>query len=646
MAVLPAHCRTRTESTRSPGRWCTTDASLAVGNALAMCWPWTRSRDVRRLSTHVRLAPAEDSGRAVDASLAARRSRERARSHLAEVVDLDRLAAAREDRGLGPPGDLDGALRGAVRAAGSDERLRPALALRLPLDLRGEETHRLPVFRHRLDEVHHGLVLLRGLPHLGVLERDGLLVDDARGVVVEDELVEHLGDVDDEKGRDVEDPDRGRLLPIQRLLEDVHGQQRCDDVPQHRRDHQLRRGAAQEEEPWGARREDQELRGDRDLQPNCVLRVDAVGVAILLVRADALDETLVHAEVEDEGRQALHRPERHGEADEAGDARVLRLSRGRLAVLGDRDHGDVVEERQKDHIEGVESAIEGVDQHAQEDQDLDGGGQTVGDVREKAREDLPRLHDGAEDGAEALGREDHGGGVLRGVRGVVHRDAALRGRQGGGVVDAVAGHAHHEAVGPLEGQHALALVPGQHLREAAGLADDLVAGVGRLAGHLAREDVRRHADEAGRLLRDVEVVAGDHLHLHAGLHEALDRERGVEARRVDHGEEAEEVHRAALDARRDRDGLVPQRGELGVLLLDHLGELRVVAIRALPLEGAGVCPARRRVQDLRREALGHDDLLALAVHGGHCALDLGVEAREVELLVGRLALRELRAPLL
>ena len=70
------------------------------------------------------------------------------------------------------------------------------------------------------------------------------------------------------------------------------------------------------------------------------------------------------AEVEDDGGHGLENAQRHGEADEMPHRRMLRFSGCGLVVLGHGDHGHVVEQGQQDDVQGVQSAIEDIDQNA------------------------------------------------------------------------------------------------------------------------------------------------------------------------------------------------------------------------------------------------------------------------------------------
>mmetsp|Transcript_95720 Transcript_95720/g.247474 ORF Transcript_95720/g.247474 Transcript_95720/m.247474 type:complete len:393 (-) Transcript_95720:207-1385(-) len=216
---------------------------------------------------------------------------------------LPGLARRREVHGLGVPA--------------------PALAL-----LHRHAAHELAVGAAAADalvEVHFVLALLGRRVELPILLLDLPLVDDASVAVVPEVLVQQLYRVDGEERDDVVHPDGDRLLPVQRLVEDIDRQARGDEVAQHRGGQQLVRRRAEEEEAGGARGEDQELGGHRELQPDRVLRVDAGRVADLVVRPDALHETLVHEHVEEHGRQGLREAEGDREADQVTDVGVLRL---------------------------------------------------------------------------------------------------------------------------------------------------------------------------------------------------------------------------------------------------------------------------------------------------------------------------------
>ena len=156
------------------------------------------------------------------------------------------------------------------------------------------------------------------------------------------------------------------------------------------------------------------------------------------------------------------------------DGGVLRAWRGGLVVVRDGDDGEVVEEREQDDVERLEGVVVHERDDAEEGDHLHRDADAVDDVRLEALEDAARLHDGGEDGREALAREDDVGGGLRGVGGAGDGDADLRLGEGGRVVDAVAGHAD-DLAHALEDGDDLVLVLGHHLREAVGLDDQVVA---------------------------------------------------------------------------------------------------------------------------------------------------------------------------
>mmetsp|Transcript_17725 Transcript_17725/g.50486 ORF Transcript_17725/g.50486 Transcript_17725/m.50486 type:complete len:352 (-) Transcript_17725:1259-2314(-) len=249
--------------------------------------------------------------------------------------------------------------------------------------------------------------------------------------------------------------------------------------------------------------------------------------------------------------------------------------RGRGAVVRDREHRHIVQQREEDHVERGHRVLIAVDHDGEHEHDLDRRGDAVEHVGPKACEDLPRLDHGVEDHGEARRCEDHVRRRTRGLRGTIYGDADLRLGEGRGVVHAVAGHADDEA-SVLEDQDDLPLVLRENLRKPVGRQNGLVpaGGCGPEVG--GREDRRAEPDEAASLDGDVEMVPGHHLDVDAGLPDAVDREPRVLPRRVDHRHHGRKLHGAPILRHSHADGLVALRGEAQVdaldLLLDHAGE--------------------------------------------------------------------------
>ena len=126
-------------------------------------------------------------------------------------------------------------------------------------------------------------------------------------------------------------------------------------------------------------------------------------------------------------------------------------------VVADGDEGAVVEEgdeheHQDGHVEeggpvlgcslGLEfNGVEGKDSDEEEDQQLQRGGDTIGDKGCHAPEDNTGDDDGRDDGGEAgLGQHDISSSTGS-IRGALHGNAHVGALEGGSVVDTVAGHA-------------------------------------------------------------------------------------------------------------------------------------------------------------------------------------------------------------
>ena len=98
------------------------------------------------------------------------------------------------------------------------------------------------------------------------------------------------------------------------------------------------------------------------------------------------------------------------------------------------------------------------------------------------------------------------------------------------------------------------------------LPDELVPDLRGDSGLLALLDVGAHADESGRLLGDVQVVARDHLHPDAGPDEVRDGLLRVVPRRVQHRHDAHELEGAVVDLHRDAQGLVAGLAEVSAMI--------------------------------------------------------------------------------
>mmetsp|Transcript_148863 Transcript_148863/g.478203 ORF Transcript_148863/g.478203 Transcript_148863/m.478203 type:complete len:598 (+) Transcript_148863:919-2712(+) len=329
--------------------------------------------------------------------------------------------------------------------------------------------------------------------------------------------------------------------------------------------------------------------------------------------------------VEGHSLRGLEEPVEHRGQHDLGHGRDLRERRGDGVVVGHGQHGDVVEQSEEDDVQSRHGVVVRIDHDGEHADDLDGRGDAVEHVGAEPREDPARLDHGVVDHREARRGEDHVRSRAGGLGGVVHGDADLGLREGRRVVHAVAGHAHDQAL-VLQDEHDLALVPGQHLCEAVRGHDGLVAGCGGGPEVSGRQNARAQADEAAGLDGNVQVVAGDHLDVDAGLTDAVDGDLRVLTRGVDHRDDGRELHGAVGPLDGDRHGLVALRGEAAVdrpQLLPDL--LRVRARPAFAAVGA-------RLEHLVQQALRDLELPMLFVRAvGDGALDYGVEADKLGL---------------
>ena len=146
-----------------------------------------------------------------------------------------------------------------------------------------------------------------------------------------------------------------------------------------RREDGLGRAAGEDEELDG----DGDLAVDGDLADGRVLRAHEV--------VDGRDALAV--DEEEDGGPRLG--EAHAEGGEEEGAHRRRLGEGRRRRVVVRDGSDrrVVEERQEDDVEGLELRVPPEDEGAEDDDDLDRGGDAVEDVGADAAEDEARLVD-------------------------------------------------------------------------------------------------------------------------------------------------------------------------------------------------------------------------------------------------------------
>mmetsp|Transcript_14065 Transcript_14065/g.37026 ORF Transcript_14065/g.37026 Transcript_14065/m.37026 type:complete len:843 (-) Transcript_14065:512-3040(-) len=529
-----------------------------------------------------------------------------------------RCALIRALKGTGWGGEGGGARRGARLGEPSSTRhavglaAPPAGALQPALPGPGARrwTHaRAPARRlaRRLTRqrraLHRDAELLGGLDagraaaaigHHGGGRRRGIRGD------VEDA---HLDEIDDDEPREIVDPDGVDVGPRELLDNRVgEAQHEIDEnLRDDRRHEELHARLGQEREARGARVEDEDGRRVGDLQEEARLLV----LEVLDVHRR---EELLAERVEEGGGRGEDGGHRVRDDDEHHHGGRLGPGRRDLVVVGDRDDGKVVEEREQDDVERLKLVVVHERDDAEEGDDLHGDRDAVDDVRLEPLEDAARLHDRGEDGREARAREDDVGRRLRRVGRALDGDANLSLGERGRVVDAVAGHADDLALA-LQHRDDLVLVLGHDLREAVRLEDEILDGLGARGAvdreRRVREDVGAELDLARELLGDVQVVARDHLDLDIRLLDLPDGLRGVGTRRVHDGQRARVEHRAAVDRDRDRDRLVARLAEGGVGREDLL--LGVLVVGDRPLLAAVV---RLGLEHLGDDALGDAHLLA------------------------------------
>mmetsp|Transcript_33175 Transcript_33175/g.80582 ORF Transcript_33175/g.80582 Transcript_33175/m.80582 type:complete len:476 (+) Transcript_33175:145-1572(+) len=267
-------------------------------------------------------------------------------------------------------------------------------------------------------------------------------------------------------------------------------------------DHQRGRGAAAEEPAAGAGGEDRDDVGDAEVEEHGRLRLPVGGLAVLEEYAPEVVGVvgLVPGPEGGDEEEDARRDGREAEdgADEEHLAQVPRLwvAGGLDVVSRDREHARVVDERDEDDREHGEAevllirvgeVVRGIeeDRDEEEEDQLDGAGDSVDAVVADALEDLAAHDHGVDDDAEpGLGQDDVGRGP-RSVRGAFDSDPDLGLLERRGVVDTVAGHPD-DLPGGLEDLNDLVLVFGEDLRKSVGRDDDVLQ-VGR--GHrLVRED--------------------------------------------------------------------------------------------------------------------------------------------------------------
>mmetsp|Transcript_5554 Transcript_5554/g.11590 ORF Transcript_5554/g.11590 Transcript_5554/m.11590 type:complete len:582 (-) Transcript_5554:357-2102(-) len=280
-----------------------------------------------------------------------------------------------------------------------------------------------------------------------------------------------------------------------------------------------------------------------------------------------------------------------------------------------------MEEGQEDDVEGVEGLVVDEGDNAQEGDDLDGHADAVDDVRLETLEDTTRLRDGSVDRGETLLSKHDVGSGLGGIGGAGDGDADLRLGESGRVVNTVAGHADDLAHSHEHGNN-LVLVLGHHLREAVGGGNEVVTGSAGGPERGVGQDVGAKFDLAGELLGNVQVVAGDHLHVDGRLLDGCNGFSGVVAGGVHDREGARVLHGAAILGNADGDRLVTRLAE-GSVRSQHLGRDVLIVIHSPLLAAVAL-----GLEHLGDDTLSNANLLSgrLMSVVGHRALDDGVEA--------------------
>mmetsp|Transcript_11128 Transcript_11128/g.33364 ORF Transcript_11128/g.33364 Transcript_11128/m.33364 type:complete len:778 (+) Transcript_11128:428-2761(+) len=366
---------------------------------------------------------------------------------------------------------------------------------------------------------------------------------------------------------------------------------------------------------------------------------DGEAAAVVLQVGAGLVAQVVHLELALEergvGGHVVQHPGGQGEVqsvydaddEDAGQRPVVGQAGGHHLVLGECDHGTVIEDGQQHDEHGGEVEVVDDRQQTEGEADTEGHGDSVLGVGRHALEDLAGTDDGGDDDRQTSLGEHNVGGTASGVSGAVHSNAHVGLLQSRGIVYTVTSHAHH-VVALLQDVDDLVLVLREHFSKAVSVLHKLAQLL--LVFHVLEEGlggvhVGAHAQLAGGLLANEQLVAGDHLDvdalLSAGLHGGL----GVVARRVEQGQQAHELPSgvAAVIAlsHGEAQGAVATAGKLGDLALHVV--LDVSHIVAIPEHHLG-----GTLHEAVRLAT-----LVVRQHGGDGVLVGGVERHELDLLV-------------
>mmetsp|Transcript_35246 Transcript_35246/g.91584 ORF Transcript_35246/g.91584 Transcript_35246/m.91584 type:complete len:725 (-) Transcript_35246:873-3047(-) len=251
---------------------------------------------------------------------------------------------------------------------------------------------------------------------------------------------------------------------------------------------------------------------------------------------------------EDDGGDCLDEAVRKAEGEHLGEEPGVRHGAGCHEVLGEGDHGSIIEDGKEHNQERRKVPVINDCDEAKGEADADGDGNGVLGVRLHALEDLAGSDDGIDDDAQPWLGEHHVGRRTGSVSGVRHRDANITFLEGRRIVHAVACHAA-DVPTVLKPLHNLVLVLWENFRKAVRLLDQLVqrnASLHQAACHAGLNDIRgvhvgAHPKLARSLHANGKLVTGDHLDANAQSVSLLDGELGVVAGRVKQWDEAHEL---------------------------------------------------------------------------------------------------------
>ena len=211
-----------------------------------------------------------------------------------------------------------------------------------------------------------------------------------------------------------------------------------------------------------------------------------------------------------------------------------------------------------------------------------GGAEAVYDVRAKPLEDAPALQNRGVNGRKSRFGEHN---VCRRpcrIGSSRDSDADIRTLERGGVVDAIARHSHGVVEFLLLDVNDLKLVVGRHFSKAVRVVDEQISRARLGPKVFVVVNAGAQLNLLCRLLRDVEVIARDHLDAHLGAAHVGDRLGSIVAGRIPHGQNARKYPLAAVDLRRDCDRLERVASQRLVCFPGDLADS--IQVFALPLE--------------------------------------------------------------